>query len=129
MSRVVDDLTDEPLPYASVYVMGHGEGTITNSEGEFCLTAAPGDTLRFTFVGYNPLVRKVSEVGKVVRLFPISTELREVTVLPARTILQRVYQRLTDDYSRHNKEKVRFLPSPGLRYCRNAGNGRGISAM
>ncbi len=108
-SCVVDGQTGEPLPYASVYVVGKGEGTIANSEGEFCLTAALDDTLRFTFVGYSPYSIKVSEVGSTVRLLPISTELREVTVLPAMTILQRVYQRLSSDYSSHKKEKSDFF--------------------
>lgn len=108
-SSVIDGQTREPLPYASVYVVGKGKGTIANSEGEFCLTAALDDTLRFTFVGYSPCSIKVSGVGNTVRLLPISTKLREVTVLPVMTILQRVYQRLSSDYSSHKNEKSDFF--------------------
>lgn len=108
-SRVVDGQTGEILPYVSISVVGKNEGTIANSNGEFCLTADSNDTLKFTFIGYNPLVIKASEVSDEVRLLPVSTELREVTVLPATTILKHVYQKLTNDYANHKKETSDFF--------------------
>lgn len=108
-SCVVDGHTGEPLPYAGIYVIGKREGTIANSEGEFCLTVAQDDTLRFTFVGYNPHTVRVSEVGGEVRLLPMSTDLREVTVLPTATILRHVYQRLASDYASHKKDRSDFF--------------------
>lgn len=86
-SRVVDSETGEPLPYASVYVVGRGGGTIANSEGVFTLAAATDDTLRLSFVGYEPLQVSVSQVGNEVRLAPVSTLMDEVTVLPMESIL------------------------------------------
>ena len=61
--RVVDAITQEPLPGASVAVLGEGEallgGTATNFDGEFELTGLdPGSyAIRASYVGYNALVR------------------------------------------------------------------------
>lgn len=108
-SRVVDSETGEPLPYASVYVVGRGGGTIANSEGVFTLAAATDDTLRLSFVGYEPLQVSVSQVGNEVRLAPVSTLMDEVTVLPMESILQRIYDKLTNDYKIHRKETSDFF--------------------
>lgn len=107
-SRVVDSQTGEPLPYASVYVLGGG-GTIANSEGVFTIDAAEDDTLRLIFVGYEPLRLRVSLLGEEVRLAPLSTLMDEVTVLPMESILQRVYDKLTRDFTEHRKETSTFF--------------------
>ena len=109
MSRVVDGQTGDPLPYASVYVVGHGGGTVANSEGRFTLNAADEDTLQLTFVGYEPLRLRASQVGNEVRLMPASAILDEVTVLPMESILQHIYNKLVNDYAAHRKEATAFF--------------------
>lgn len=52
---VVDSLTQEPLPSATVYVNGTTQGTITDNDGRFELkdVSFPA-TVVFSFVGYQP---------------------------------------------------------------------------
>ena len=52
---VLDSLTQEPLPMATVYVNGTTLGTITDSDGRFALKeiSFPA-TVVFSFVGYQP---------------------------------------------------------------------------
>ncbi len=49
---VVDD-TGQPLPGASVVIKGTSTGTTTNFDGEYTIGASIGDTLVFSFVGFE----------------------------------------------------------------------------
>ncbi|ACU62001.1 SusC/RagA family TonB-linked outer membrane protein [Chitinophaga pinensis] len=44
----------DALPGVSVRVKGTNQGALTNEQGRFTLTAAPGDTLVFNHMGYSP---------------------------------------------------------------------------
>ncbi len=50
---VVSDDTGMPLPGANVYVKGTNKGTTTNFDGMFEITALKGQTLVFSYVGYD----------------------------------------------------------------------------
>ncbi|MEO8732896.1 MAG: carboxypeptidase-like regulatory domain-containing protein, partial [Flavobacteriales bacterium] len=55
-ARVLDAVSNEPLPYASVVSMRSGEGVITNEEGVFRMTAVnDNDTLVFSYLGFRSL--------------------------------------------------------------------------
>ena len=53
--QVVDDRTNEPLPYASIAIQGSAQGVATNERGYFQITEVPNDTttLVCTFVGFD----------------------------------------------------------------------------
>ena len=54
---VTDSLTQEPLPYATVYVNGTTQGTATDNDGSFELKDVSfPTTVIFSFVGYKPMV-------------------------------------------------------------------------
>lgn len=81
---VRDSVSDEPLPYASVYITGRSNGTLTDSKGIFELTV-PDTTSSLTVMcqGYG---RKIVPVRKnrvnvyAVRLSPRADMLGEVVV-------------------------------------------------
>lgn len=52
--QVVDAATQEPLPYATVQLVGTQHGIVTNNEGRFILQLANhrGDSIRISSVGY-----------------------------------------------------------------------------
>ena len=54
--------TEENIPYATVLIVGTGQGTVTNEEGQFSLTGLPEGTyrLRVSFVGYKTQEKEVS---------------------------------------------------------------------
>ncbi|MEP6793243.1 MAG: DUF5686 family protein, partial [Saprospiraceae bacterium] len=53
--KVTDD-HGEPLPFASIILMGTDEGIASNIEGEYLLNASPGKhRLRFQYLGFRPL--------------------------------------------------------------------------
>ncbi len=54
ISGVVLDEHGQPMPFATVKVLGTGLGAVADVDGEFILdTATPTDTLQFSFIGYQ----------------------------------------------------------------------------
>lgn len=49
----VNDVRNQPLPGATVLVKGTSRGTVTDVDGTFAIQAASGETLVFSFVGFE----------------------------------------------------------------------------
>ena len=105
-----DAETGEPLPYASIYVAA-GRGTLTNAEGNFSLSAGNQDVLTFSYVGYEKLKLKASDVPRVVKLKPFARDLEEVVVVPVDEwdVVKRVIKNLKKDFSKHKAEKQGYF--------------------
>lgn len=85
---VIDEATGEALPGASV-VAGRGNvGQLAGSNGSFALPAAPGDTLRITFIGYEPRVLVVSSCDVSVGLRPVAMGIEAVVIEADRLITE-----------------------------------------
>ncbi|HMJ69046.1 MAG TPA: carboxypeptidase-like regulatory domain-containing protein [Cyclobacteriaceae bacterium] len=62
--RVTDNLTGEPLPYATVSVAGKAIGTVTNSDGSFDLrieSVPESDTLLISMIGQEQFMHSSTE--------------------------------------------------------------------
>ena len=61
VSGVVSDNQKQPLPGVSVLIKGTTRGTSTDTDGQFVLTASPGEVLMFSFVGTATQEIKVAD--------------------------------------------------------------------
>ena len=52
VSGTVTDATGEPVPGANIVEKGTANGTITDIDGKFAFSVAPGATLEVSFIGY-----------------------------------------------------------------------------
>ena len=79
----VIDETGEPIIGASVMVKGTSNGTVTDLDGHFTLAVSSRDAvLQITYIGYQPVTVKVSEVGKqAIKLKEDTQTLGEVVVV------------------------------------------------
>lgn len=106
--QLQDRQTQEPLSFASIYLLGTTIGTTSNNEGEFVFhipTDLREDTLVISLIGYNTLKRKLTEVlsGEVLFLEANILELAEVVVtaekkLTAKEIVRKAYQSMPQNY-------------------------------
>lgn len=82
--KVIDE-NRQPVPFASVYLMGTTTGTTTNIEGAYSLDLKPGAyELAFKFIGYKQHTENL-QVGTQrielnVQLLPEHVNLKEVTI-------------------------------------------------
>lgn len=82
-STVRDQNTGAPLPFCTVAVVGKNQGCLSNEEGRFEITVATRtDSLRFQYLGYQPLTRCARDLLQApdVRLEPAEYQLGEVEI-------------------------------------------------
>lgn len=79
---VTDAANGDEIIGATVKVQGAAGGTITDIDGRFQITARVGQSLEFTYIGYQKQVIKVTKAGVMnVRMVEDATSLSEVVVV------------------------------------------------
>ncbi len=99
---VTDSLTNEPIPYLSVFYEGKGVGGITDDEGRYSVETRKGwNKLTFSAVGY---------VTKVVNILPGVTKTMNVKMRPDDIMLEEVVVKpKKEKYSRKNNPAVEMM--------------------
>lgn len=80
VSGTVVDVNGEPLVGVSVLEKGTGNGTITDMDGNFTLSAGEGATLEISYVGYQNLTVSAKETLGVLVMKEDTEQLDEVVV-------------------------------------------------
>ena len=108
--QIKDAETGEPLPYASIHLTA-ACGTMSNTEGNFSLSAAYEDTLIFSYVGYERQILRAVDVPRVIKLKPYTRNLKEVVVVPIDewAIVKHVINNLKHDFSKHKTERQGYF--------------------
>lgn len=99
---VTDSLTNEPIPYLSVFYEGKGVGSITGNDGNYKVETRKGwNKLTFSAVGY---------VTKVVNIIPGVTKNLNVRMRPDDIMLDEVVVKpKREKYSRKNNPAVELM--------------------
>jgi putative outer membrane protein len=99
---VTDSLTNEPIPYLSVFYEGKGVGSITDNDGNYKVETRKGwNKLTFSAVGY---------VTKVVNIIPGVTKNLNVRMRPDDIMLDEVVVKpKREKYSRKNNPVVELM--------------------
>lgn len=99
---VTDSLTNEPIPYLSVFYKGKGVGSITDNDGNYKVETRKGwNKLTFSAVGY---------VTKVVNIIPGVTKNLNVRMRPDDIMLDEVVVKpKREKYSRKNNPAVELM--------------------
>lgn len=72
----------EPVPGVTVRVKNKATGTLTDAEGKFSLSAAPGDTLIFNHIAYEAMTVPVKNLSPLkISLTSLSKSVNEVVVV------------------------------------------------
>lgn len=83
VTGTIVDENDQPLPGATVMVLGTNQGTTASFDGEFEITVPSGsDTLVFSYIGY--ITQEIALNGQTtlsIKLLPDTTNLNEVVVV------------------------------------------------
>jgi len=82
VTGVVSDASDNsPLPGVTIQIKGTTNGTITDIDGNFAITANKGDVLVFSLTGYKNLERSVASANINVSLISDANILNEVVAV------------------------------------------------
>lgn len=78
----INDETGFPIPGASLLIKGTTKGSTTDMDGNYTISAKPGDIIVFTYLGYTTVEQKVTESNSYnISLTPERSELNEVVVV------------------------------------------------
>ena len=108
--RVMDAETGESLAFVNILVDNTRQGGTTDIDGKFRIATSGGQqTLKLSYVGYEPLLYTVQGPAANIRIFmrPIPYELREVVVLPGINPAHRIIQNVIGNRDLNNPEKMR----------------------
>ena len=84
INGVVKDDKGQPLPGVSVLVKGTTRGTTTNTEGKYSIRASKGETLQFSYIGFNTQTVKVGDAHTIDIVLKSGVALNEVVVTGTR---------------------------------------------
>ncbi len=113
IGRVIDAGSGEPLPYVAIRGVGVKVGAVTDFDGYYKITTELRvDTLISSYMGYQPVEKKVPQVGYQTINFSLSEQassLQEFVVRPgginpALVIMKRAQKRK----KKYNSEKIEF---------------------
>ncbi|WP_169513460.1 SusC/RagA family TonB-linked outer membrane protein [Flexithrix dorotheae] len=80
--KVTSSEDSQPIPGVNILIKGTSNGTTTNFDGEFKLSANPGETLIFSYIGYiNQEIEISSQTQLDIVLEPDMQQLEEVVVV------------------------------------------------
>lgn len=106
--KVLNKEKDEPLAGVSVQVKNKPGGTITSSTGEFSFNALSGDTLVFSFSGFETVEYRVSDQNNIqISMTTLVSVLQEVVVVGYGTQKK---SDLTGSVSSVNSKDIKSLP-------------------
>ncbi|QMW04813.1 SusC/RagA family TonB-linked outer membrane protein [Spirosoma foliorum] len=112
ITGTVRDVQGAALPGVSVVVAGTSTGTITDVEGKFSISAAKGNTLNFSFVGYQPFSEKIANADVLnIQLVTDETNLSEVVVVGYGTQTKR---ELTGAISNIKAAELKDIPATNI---------------
>ncbi|WP_268225318.1 SusC/RagA family TonB-linked outer membrane protein [Sinomicrobium oceani] len=81
ITGIVTDSNGEPLGGVNIVISGKGQGTISDFDGTYTITAASQDSLTFSFIGFKTVKIPVNRQSSIdVQLQEDVTTLNEVTV-------------------------------------------------
>lgn len=104
---VVDSATFNALPSVSVQIKNAERGTVSDSRGNFTITANQTDTLIFSLVGYQTLELPLENYEEgIVRLSEKYTMLEAVTIDEFRA--EDLYEGLFEEQNARRKQSIPF---------------------
>ena len=79
--KIIDE-AGFPIPGASLLIKGTNKGSTTDMDGNYSISAKPGDVIVFTYLGYKTVEETVTEANNYnISLVPTQSQLEEVVVV------------------------------------------------
>ncbi|NOU62007.1 carboxypeptidase-like regulatory domain-containing protein [Marinifilum caeruleilacunae] len=109
--KVIDQKTQESLPYATVIYQNKSIGTITDLNGNFTLSitdASETDSIFISYMGYESIKTVIAECSKTnqFELKPNINKLNEVIVTSKKFKLKKFIEEVIGAYNKNKREKA-----------------------
>lgn len=78
--QILNQKTNEPVPYVNIQVKGKRQGFTSDLNGKFKVTSIAKDSLVFSAIGYKNKTLSTGTIGEIIVLKPVSYNIPEVTI-------------------------------------------------
>ncbi len=103
--KIIDKDTKQPIPFASIGLLGTSKGTSSNLNGQFSLSVSDNFSIRVSCLGYQTL--QLDNLSKdqfvTIELEPSATQLKEVVVfnkqVNARKVVNKAFRAIKDNFN------------------------------
>ena len=82
LSGIVQTADSLSLPGASIYIKGTRRGTISNDAGIYSIAVSPGDSIEFSYIGYQSKIVRIPEQVQGTQLFSSPALIEDTAFLP-----------------------------------------------
>jgi hypothetical protein len=114
--KIIDAKTNQPIPFASVYLQTKSTGTVSNAAGEFVLKipeVSPGDIVVVSSVGYKTSYTAIPLENRTtlrLHLEPVAIQLNEVTVNveTGLSLIKKVLAKIPENYDTASAQFTAF---------------------
>lgn len=107
---ILDKKTMERLPGVSLMIMDSSEGTVSNADGEFQLTAIKGATVRISYIGYvTQTIQVEPNADLTIQMDEDNFNLEEVVVTGQGAAVQK--RRLSSNVTSVGEDELKFMPT------------------
>ncbi len=110
---VIDDDTEEAMPFCSVYVLGTNNGVTTDIDGNYTITLKPdeGDSLATNSLGYDDVAKAIdkAETEQVINFRMRSSTLDlgiSVVVQAGKNPANEIMRRIVENKSKNNLDNI-----------------------
>ncbi len=103
--KIIDKDTKQPIPFASIGLLGTSKGTSSNLNGQFSLSVTDNFSIRISCLGYKTL--ELDNLPKdqliIIELEPSATQLKEIVVfnkqVNARKVVSKAFRAVSDNFN------------------------------
>jgi hypothetical protein len=105
---VLDEMTGEPLPYATIEVQGKAQGTVSNEEGRFILDTtelSPQDTLVISYIGYETAKVSLENLLKFGEIYlkEAAGLLKEVQIVAQQLSVKEILKKVNENFKKNHQ--------------------------
>lgn len=103
--KIIDKDTKQPIPFASIGLLGTSKGTSSNLSGQFSLSVNDSFSIRISCLGYKTLELNnlLKDQFITVELEPSATQLKEIVVfnkeVNARKVVYKAFRAVSDNFN------------------------------
>jgi len=109
--KVTDAVSDEPIPFANVYMKELRSGGTTDMEGNYKITSSYiSDSICVSYIGYAPLCKKLSAQKEQTIHFSLQRSdisLQEIVILPGENPAHIILRKVIEHKEANHKNALR----------------------
>lgn len=114
ITGMVADESGEPLPGATIMVVGRQAGAISDDKGKYLIDANSGETLRFSYIGMNNVEKRIGNEEIINVTFESQSHLLQEVEVVSNGYQNLSKDRITGSFSTVSSNELKKVATPNV---------------